>query len=59
MRIDDLVGHRDGLYRFALSLTRDPDRAADLVQDTFVRAIERADQHRDDAALGAWLRRIL
>ena len=50
--------HAD-LYRFALSLTRDPDLAGDLVQDTIVRAIEKADQYRGSAHLGAWLRRIL
>ena len=50
--------HAD-LYRFALSVTRDPDLAADLAQDTIVRALERADQYRGDAPLGAWLRRIL
>lgn len=55
----DLVAHLDGLYRFALALTRDPDLAADLVQDTYVRAIERRDQLRADAAPGPWLRRIL
>jgi len=56
---DELADHGAGLYRFALSITRDPVLAADLVQDTFVRAIERADQYRGEAPLGAWLRRIL
>lgn len=56
---DDLADHGAGLYRFALSITRDPVLSADLVQDTFVRAIERSDQYSGDAPLGAWLRRIL
>jgi RNA polymerase sigma-70 factor, ECF subfamily len=56
---DDLAEHSASLYRFALSITRDPVLAADLVQDTFVRAIERADQYRGEAALEAWLHRIL
>lgn len=47
------------LYRFAMSITRDPSLAGDLVQDTFIRALERSDQYRGDATLGAWLRRIL
>ncbi len=59
MNPEDLAAHGTDLYRFALSLSRDEARAADLVQDTFVRAIERADQYRGDAPLGAWLRRIL
>lgn len=51
--------HAHGLARFALALVRDPDRAEDLVQETFLRALERRDQLRDGAAAGAWLRRIL
>lgn len=47
------------LYRFAMSITRDPSQAGDLVQDTFVRALERSGQYRGEAPLGAWLRRIL
>lgn len=54
-----LHAHTEGLYRFALSITRDPELAADLVQDTFIRALERADQHNEGASLGGWLRRIL
>lgn len=59
MQTTDLIEHRETLYRFALSITRDPHRAADLVQDTFVRALERSDQYRGDAPVVAWLRRIL
>jgi RNA polymerase sigma-70 factor, ECF subfamily len=54
-----LTEHSSSLYRFALSITHDPTLSADLVQDTFVRALERSDQYRGDAPLGAWLRRIL
>jgi RNA polymerase sigma-70 factor (ECF subfamily) len=57
--INDIAEHTEPLYRFALSITRDPDLAADLVQDTFTRALERADQYRGDAPIRAWLRRIL
>lgn len=61
MSIDpnQLADHSEALYRFALSITRDPDRAADLVQDTFARALDRSAQYRGDAPLRAWLRRIL
>ena len=54
----DLNEHLNGLYRYALGVTRDPDLAADTVQDTVVRAIERRDQYREDAPLGHWLIRI-
>lgn len=55
----EMAKEQQGLYRFALSVTRDADLAGDLVQDTMVRALEKADQYRGDAPLGAWLRRIL
>lgn len=48
-----------GLLRYARTLTTDAHRAEDLVQETLVRAIERRDSFRGDAAVGTWLRRIL
>ena len=54
----DLTDQLDTLYRYALGATGDPDLAADVVQDTVVRAIERRDQYRSDAPLGHWLIRI-
>jgi DNA-directed RNA polymerase specialized sigma24 family protein len=48
----DLTDQLDTLYRYALGTTGDPDLAADVVQDTVVRAIERRDQYRSDAPLG-------
>ena len=57
--VDVLTDHAGSLYRFALSITRDADLAGDLVQDTFLRAIERQEQYRGEAPLGSWLRRIL
>jgi len=56
---DELAAHGEALYRFALSLARDPHLAADLVQDTFVRALDRLPQFRREGSLAAWLRRIL
>lgn len=58
MRLE-LAEHGDALYRFALSITRDATLAADLVQDTFIRALERSEQYSGQAPLRAWLRRIL
>ena len=52
--------HRDGVYRVALRLTGDAEEAADLTQDTFVRAF--GAWHRftpeHEASAAAWLRRI-
>ena len=54
----DLPEHLDTLYRYALGVTRDPELAADTVQDTVVRALERGDQYRSDAPIAHWLIRI-
>lgn len=56
---DEIAEHTDALYRFALGLVRDRHLAEDLVQDTFVRAVDRADQFRGDGSLLAWLRQLL
>jgi RNA polymerase sigma-70 factor, ECF subfamily len=48
-----------GLLRFARSLTRDPQQAEDLVQDTVARALERAGSFREESSLATWLHRIL
>ena len=56
---DDLISELSGLYRFANGLVRDEVLAADLVQDTMVRALEKGDQWRQDGGPGPWLRTIL
>lgn len=56
---DQLGEEAEMLYRFALSITRDPAVAADLTQDTVIRAMEKSDHYRGEAPLGSWLRRIL
>jgi RNA polymerase sigma-70 factor (ECF subfamily) len=48
-----------GLYRFARTLSPDRQHAEDLVQDTLIRALERAGTFRQDSSLATWLRRIL
>ena len=52
--------HRDGVYRVALRLTGDAEEAADLTQDTFVRAFGAYDSFTPDhdGAVAGWLRRI-
>lgn len=47
------------LYPFALSITRDRDLAADLIQDAWVRASRSIGQWRGDGPLAFWLRRII
>lgn len=48
----------DRLYRYILSLVRDPAEAEDLTQETFLRAFRQRDSLRDTGALAAWLYRI-
>ena len=59
-RFEALVAERaSALYRFALTLTRDPHTAEDLVQETFLRAFERRETFRAEASPVTWLHRIL
>jgi RNA polymerase sigma-70 factor (ECF subfamily) len=52
----DLVdAHYQGLYRFALSLTRCADVAADLVQETFCVWAAKGSQLRDRSKAKTWL----
>lgn len=55
----DLVEHIPQLVRYARTLTTDEAAAEDLVSETLVRAIERGDGYRGDAAVQTWLHRIL
>lgn len=48
-----------GLLRYARTIVRDEAAAEDLVQETFVRALEKLDTFRGDASLATWLHRIL
>lgn len=48
--------HLDAVHRLLLRLTRDPHEAADLTQDTFLRAFRSADTFRDQGGgLRPWL----
>ncbi len=47
--------HYQGLYRFGFSLAKDPDRAADLVQQTFCIWAEKGHQLKDRSKAKTWL----
>jgi RNA polymerase sigma-70 factor (ECF subfamily) len=49
----------DQLYSAALRLTRNPQDAEDLVQDTFAKAFASFHQYKDGTNLKAWMYRIL
>jgi RNA polymerase sigma-70 factor (ECF subfamily) len=46
------------IYNYVLRMVGDPDRAADIAQDTFVKAYRKLDSLTDEAAARAWLYRI-
>ena len=46
------------LRRFALALTGDKDKADDLVQDTYERALAHLDQWKPGTSLDSWMYRI-
>ncbi len=56
---DKLLKTENSLQYFALSLTRDTENAKDLVQDTFVKAIQYKDKYTSDNNMKSWLFTIL
>src|SRR5215207_1523725 len=55
----DAMQHLDALYRTALRMTRNPQDAEDLVQETYLRAFRFFDKFQPGTNLRAWLFRIL
>jgi RNA polymerase sigma-70 factor, ECF subfamily len=51
--------HRDRLWAVALRTMRNPDDAADALQDAYIAAFRRAETFRGDAAVTTWLHRIV
>ena len=51
--------HRDRMWAVALRMTRNPDDAADALQDAFLAAHRAAGSYRAQAQVGTWLHRIL
>jgi RNA polymerase sigma-70 factor (ECF subfamily) len=51
--------HRDRMWALALRTTRDPELAADAVQEAFIAAFRGADSFRGEAAVTTWLHRIV
>ena len=46
------------IYRLLLRLTQDPQTAADLMQETYIRAFEHIDGFHGASSLGTWVYRI-
>jgi len=56
---DTLLEHIDGLYSYALALSRNSGDAQDLVQETYVRAIPALERLRQGSNVKSWLFTIL
>lgn len=50
--------HAPRIHRLAFRLTGDEELARDCTQEAFIRAFERLDDFRGEAAFGTWLHRI-
>ena len=55
----DAIAQLDGLYRGALRLTRDPEAAQDLVQDTYLRALRYQHSFQPGTNMKAWMFAIM
>ena len=55
----EVMQHLDALYRTALRMTRNPQDAEDLVQETMLRAFRFLDRFEPGTNLRAWLFKIL
>ena len=57
---NELIGrHLDRMWAVALRTMRDPDDAADAVQDACISAFRAADRFRAESAVSTWLHRIV
>src|SRR5258708_10901278 len=56
---EEALTHLDTLYRGALRLTRDPDKAQDLVQDAYARALRYQHSYQPGTNMKAWLFAIM
>jgi RNA polymerase sigma-70 factor (ECF subfamily) len=54
-----LPAYMDGLYAYAMVLSRNPAMAADLVQETYLRALKAKASLRPDSNVKSWLFTIL
>lgn len=52
---EEALPHLDAVYRFALRLTGSADEAADLAQETFLRAYRSWDQYTQGTRAKSWL----
>jgi RNA polymerase sigma-70 factor (ECF subfamily) len=55
----EIMNNLDSMYRYALHLSRNPEDASDLVQETCVRSLAAAERFRSGTNARAWLFAIM
>jgi RNA polymerase sigma factor (sigma-70 family) len=55
----NIFSHKDSLYSFAFSFTKDEEDANDLFQDTMLKAIHYSSKFKEGTNLKAWLYTIM
>lgn len=50
-----IAEHKDKIYRLALRLTGNREDAEDIVQETFLKAVDNIDKFRIESSFGTWL----
>ena len=50
-----ITDQKDKIYRLALKLTGNREDAEDIMQDTFIKAIDNIDRFRGESSFGTWL----
>jgi len=51
--------HKDRMWRVALRIMRDPEDAADALQDAYIAAFRRAASFRGESQVTSWLHRVV
>jgi RNA polymerase sigma-70 factor, ECF subfamily len=51
--------HQDRMWSIALGIMRNPQDAADALQDAYIAAFRRAGSYRGDARVTTWLHRVV
>ena len=54
-----ILGMQDKLLFYAMSLTSDPEKAQDLLQETFLKALTNRDKYTKNTNLKAWVYTIM
>lgn len=54
--VESLIRRHQGVvFRYVMSMLRDPDRSSDVSQDTFLKALRNLDRFRGDSSFRTWL----